>query len=326
MTKPGDVIGDLPPHVIELCRRHLGIIERITPLAAGRHGLFRLSGTTGVGVLKIHVDSPNLKSNFDSPDLWLREHTANVLFQEHSQLLDAVPGYLLFKFVDAQPLIQRLLADTSSSPANLLGQAASRAGEIHRASLELHSNLLRNFPTDPLLAMGLGLPDFLPSFKAATHLLSAHVGVKRVRRIYQAIAQTIGNLDHVHRSACLIHGDFQPKNLLFDAKGSLAAVIDWELARIAPPLCDLSTLLRFAPDDASESAVLRHAALAGLSIDARSARCYDLIRVSLGMSRPDLTGEDVPIWANYIEGCAESLLENDPEPARVASKALLTLP
>jgi Phosphotransferase enzyme family len=316
-TTTADVIGDLPQHVIELCRRHLGIINTVTPLATARHVLFRLSGTIGVGVLKIHVDSS---------DLWLREHTANLLFQGHSQLLDAVPSYLLFKFVDAQPLARRLIADTSASPADFLGQAAARASEIHRASLELNSDLLGNFPTDPLLALGLGSPDFVSSFKAATHLLSARLGVKRVRRIYQAIAKTIENLDRIHRSACLIHGDFQPKNLLFDDNGALAAVIDWELARIAPPLCDVATLVRFTPDDASESAVLSAFKPAGLCVDARDARCYDLIRISLGLSKPDLTGDDVPIWADYVDGCAVSLLENDPEPARAASRKLLTLP
>ena len=308
MTSTPEVIGDFPPHVIEMCRRHLGAINTIAPLAAARHILFQLSGSIGVGVLKVHAESP---------DLWLREHTANVLFRGHSQLLDVVPGYLLFKFVDAVPLVRTLIDDALSSPASLFKQAATRASEIHRASFELHSDLLGNFPTDPLLALGLGLPGFVSSFKAATHLLSDRVGVKRARRIHQAIAETSGNLDGIHRSARLIHGDFQPKNLLFDARGSLAAVIDWELARIAPPLCDLATLLRFAPDDASESAV---------RVDARDARCYDLLRVSLGMSKPDLTGEDVPIWMNYIDGCAVSLLENDPEPARAAARELLTLP
>src|SRR5688572_15436048 len=307
-------IRDLPLNVIELCRRHLGIINTISPLTSARHALYQLSGTIGVGVLKIHDDAS---------DLWLREHTANVLFKRHSQLLEAVPGYLLFKFVDAEPLVRRLVADNSPSPADHFGQAATRANEIHRAALEIDSDLLETFPKDSPLALGIGSSDFLTSFKAATHVLSARMGVKRVRRIHQAIAKTIGNLDEIHRSARLIHGDFQPKNLLFDANGQLAAVIDWELARIAPPLCDLATLLRLAPDDASESAILSASKLVGLSVD--NARGYDLIRVSLGMSKPDLTGDDVPLWANYMDGCALSLLENDPEPARAASRRLLTL-
>jgi hypothetical protein len=317
MERTADVNGDLPQHVIEVCGRHLGIINAVTPLANARHVLFRLAGTNGVGVLKIHGISP---------DFWLREHTANLLFHGHSQLLDALPGYLLFKFVDAQPLVRRLVADTPSSPADLFGQAATRASEIHQASRELNSSLLGNFPTDPLLALGLGSPDFLPSFKAATHLLSARMGEKRVRRIHQAATKTIGNLGGIHRSVCLIHGDCQPKNLLFDANGCLAAVIDWELARIAPPLCDVATLVRFTPDDASESAVLS-AFNPRLCVDARDARCYDLIRISHGLSKPDLSsGGDVAVWANYVDGCAVSLLENDPEPARAASRALLTLP
>jgi len=317
MTRSGDVIGDFPQDVIELCRRHLGIINTVTPLASARHDLFQLSGAIGVGVLKVHVHTS---------DLWQREHTANLLFHEHSHLLDATPGYLLFKFVDAQPLVRRLITDTPSSLVSLFEQAAVRASEIHRVSRELDANLLGNFPTDPLLALGLGSPGFLSSFKGATHLLSAHLGVRRARRVHQAVAKTIGNLDGIHRSACLIHGDFQPKNLLFDADGCLAAVIDWELARIAPPLCDVATLVRFTCDDASESAVLSASTLPGLSDGSVSARCYDLIRISLGLSKPDLTGDDVQIWADYVNGCAMSLLENDPEPARAASRELLTLP
>jgi Ser/Thr protein kinase RdoA (MazF antagonist) len=326
MITTGDISRDLPDHVLELCRRHLGVINTITPLPEARHFLFRLSGTHGAGVLKVHAPESLVLSEYDSPDLWRREHTANVLFKAHSQLLDAVPGYLLFKFVDAQPLVRRLIAGTPSSPARLFAQAATLAGEIHRTSVQLDSDVLGGFPTDWLLALGLGSRDFLSSFKAATQLLSVRMGLKRSRRIYQAVARTIGNMNGIHRSACLIHGDFQPKNLLFDANGHLGAVVDWELARIAPPLCDLATLLRFAPDDASESAVLSGYQEGGFYADARNARCYDLIKVSLGMSKPELTGDDVPIWENYLDGCSQSLLEDDPEPARAASRKLLSLP
>src|SRR5688572_11064715 len=133
MTSTGDISKDLPEHVIELCRRHLGGINTVTPLANARHVLFRLSGRLGIGVLKIHEPESLLLSEYDSPNLWLRERTANVLFQAHSQLLDAVPGYLLFEFVDAQPLVRRLTADTRSSLAGLFEQAATRVSEIHRA-------------------------------------------------------------------------------------------------------------------------------------------------------------------------------------------------
>src|SRR5215813_3620406 len=133
LKRTRDIIEDFPQHVIELCRRHLGIINTVTPLANARHELFKLSGTTGIGVLKIHTDDP---------DLWRREHTANLLFREHSQLVDAVPGYLLFSFVDAESLVRRLTAETPSSPMSLFKQAVSRAGEIHRASLELDAGAL----------------------------------------------------------------------------------------------------------------------------------------------------------------------------------------
>lgn len=84
MTRSGDAIGDLPQLVVEMCRRHLGIINTVTPLANARHVLLRLSGNNGVGVLKIHSISS---------DLWLRENTANLLFellQEDSSLFVGV--------------------------------------------------------------------------------------------------------------------------------------------------------------------------------------------------------------------------------------------
>jgi hypothetical protein len=46
--KTADVIGELPQDVIELCRRHLGIINTATLLATARHLLVRLSGSAGV--------------------------------------------------------------------------------------------------------------------------------------------------------------------------------------------------------------------------------------------------------------------------------------
>ncbi len=52
-------------------------------------------------------------------------------------------------------------------------------------------------------------------------------------------------LDTIERT-CLVHSDFNGKNLLVDpASGSVTAVLDWEYAHAGSPYADLGNLLRF---------------------------------------------------------------------------------
>jgi aminoglycoside phosphotransferase (APT) family kinase protein len=52
-------------------------------------------------------------------------------------------------------------------------------------------------------------------------------------------------LDQVQRS-CLVHSDFNPKNILVDPHtGTVTAVLDWEYAHAGNPFADLGNLLRF---------------------------------------------------------------------------------
>jgi aminoglycoside phosphotransferase (APT) family kinase protein len=57
--------------------------------------------------------------------------------------------------------------------------------------------------------------------------------------------------------ACLVHSDFNPKNLLVDpATGELTGLLDWEFAHAGNPVTDLGNLLRFNRDPVFVSAVL----------------------------------------------------------------------
>jgi aminoglycoside phosphotransferase (APT) family kinase protein len=67
-------------------------------------------------------------------------------------------------------------------------------------------------------------------------------------------AQTL--LDRTTR-ACLVHSDFNPKNLLFDpATGAVTGLLDWEFAHAGSPFSDLGNLLRFDGEAAFADAVL----------------------------------------------------------------------
>jgi aminoglycoside phosphotransferase (APT) family kinase protein len=63
-------------------------------------------------------------------------------------------------------------------------------------------------------------------------------------------------LDTVDRS-CLVHSDFNGKNLLVDpVSGAMTAVLDWEYAYAGSPYADLGNLLRFERGTAWEAQVL----------------------------------------------------------------------
>jgi aminoglycoside phosphotransferase (APT) family kinase protein len=74
--------------------------------------------------------------------------------------------------------------------------------------------------------------------------------------LLQVAAQAQDALDGVDRT-CLVHSDFNPKNLLVDpATGHVTGLLDWEFAHSGHPFSDLGNLLRFERDPALVEAVL----------------------------------------------------------------------
>ena len=61
----------------------------------------------------------------------------------------------------------------------------------------------------------------------------------RLWRITQARPRTCTN-----ERARLVHGDFNPSNILIDAAGEVTGVLDWEFAHAGDPIADVANLLR----------------------------------------------------------------------------------
>jgi aminoglycoside phosphotransferase (APT) family kinase protein len=67
------------------------------------------------------------------------------------------------------------------------------------------------------------------------------------------------------RRICLVHSDFNPKNLLVDPETArITGLIDWEFAHAGSPYADLGNLLRFSEDQVLAGAVL--AAIRGMAL------------------------------------------------------------
>ena len=75
-------------------------------------------------------------------------------------------------------------------------------------------------------------------------------GLREVAVEAQALLDTVGR-------CCLVHSDFNPKNLLVDPDSlAVTGLLDWEYAHAWHPFTDLGNLLRFERDDVFTDAVL----------------------------------------------------------------------
>jgi Ser/Thr protein kinase RdoA (MazF antagonist) len=72
-----------------------------------------------------------------------------------------------------------------------------------------------------------------------------------LRRVAAAAEELIGS----SRRVCLVHADFNPKNLLVDpVRGRVTGLIDWKYTHAGSPLTDTGNLLRFDDHPAFEAA------------------------------------------------------------------------
>lgn len=100
------------------------------------------------------------------------------------------------------------------------------------------------------------------------------------RSALEALAEKAQAVVDRTERACLVHSDFNPKNLLVDAAtGEVTGLLDWEYAHAGSPFADLGNLLRFDRRPAFADAVL--STYADLVVDApddllERARAADL--------------------------------------------------
>ena len=288
------------------------------PIPGGQHATYHLFGGRET-VLKIM--RPSLR------EAWAREVAALRLFANEvpvPELLGAQADedgcYLLTSYVPAQAL-SRVLAGSGFPSSNALCNASRIAGRIHRAARAQARSLPSCFVTDELVQLGIGTPSFYEPWAERARAAERRLGAQRISDILRAAREHLECIDGIEATVQLVHGDYQPRNLLFAPTGTLESVVDWELARHAPPLNDIATLLRFSMTDSNEAALLESYGDPGAlpRETRRAARCYDLVKVAFGLSKPSPDSSDLPAWIDFIDGCMTFLARGDSEPVRQAA-------
>ena len=72
------------------------------------------------------------------------------------------------------------------------------------------------------------------------------IGEEAVGRIEQIVKVESGRLEEVESECRLVHGDFNPTNVLID-DGAVSGVLDWEYCDSGTPYMDIGNLLRHTP-------------------------------------------------------------------------------
>ncbi|MEV6077622.1 phosphotransferase [Streptomyces sp. NPDC052069] len=158
---------------------------------------------------------------------------------------------LLYRFVDGTPLSQVLADGPASGEARDLGRAVgvvlARIGRVRlpRPGVFGDSSLVPAPDGEAPLGDLPGFVDRCLDTAAADGPLSGTDSA-----VLRALArQGPSVLAALEGERSLVHGDFNPKNVLVQRRAGqweVAAVLDWELAFSGSPLFDVGNMLRFA--------------------------------------------------------------------------------
>ena len=154
-------------------------------------------------------------------------------------LLEEDPVYLGNAFS-----LMEEIGDCDSSPARF---AAEDYAELREITGKQKWRLLGKLTTlDPIQ---LGLTEFMPLppvEHCALEQLDYWAGVIEADALHpQPIAQAAirwlrNNLPAPPAKRVLVHGDYRSGNFLYDAGGTIRAILDWEMAHLGDPLEDLA--------------------------------------------------------------------------------------
>ncbi len=220
------------------------VLRSATPLSGGRvNSNYALDLNTGPpkAVLRLYARGPNT-CRLERDVLYaLEAHplAAEVLYDGSG----APTPFLILGWIEGDTLDHVLV---STPDAAALGtQAGQTLASIHEIA----------FPASGFLGEGLQVTDPFPhgsavflSFvsPALEGRAGQRLGTERTAELNSFIQWAAPLLDQLPETACLVHSDFNPPNLMAH-EGQLSGVLDWEFAHAGSPLTDIANMLRPRP-------------------------------------------------------------------------------
>lgn len=144
--------------------------------------------------------------------------------------------------------------------AELRGTIGERLGELLASLAQMP--MLR---PGPFMDRDLSIGDLPTGFEDLPAWVKAHLEqpaladwTREDQRALLVLAEQAQSLLDACDRTCLVHSDFNPKNILVDPDtGAVTGLLDWEFAHAGLPVTDLGNLLRFERDPGFGDAVVR---------------------------------------------------------------------
>jgi aminoglycoside phosphotransferase (APT) family kinase protein len=227
---------------------------------------------------------------------------------------DDCPSFILMRYVEG--ITFRELKRRGNPDA--IGQASYSAGE----TLAAISRII--FSKSGWLAPGLVVaaqlvdgPDPMPRFVElclASSSLQLRVPADLRDRTHSLVWSWAPQLAGLDREPCLVHGDFNRRNLLVTSmagRWSVAAVLDWEFAISGSPLNDIGNFLRY--ERTSSPLIEPHFSTGYLHAGGtlqegwrRLARLVDLAAICESLTRDQLPDTVVEELVEFVRATVEN--------------------
>ncbi|MFT3925179.1 MAG: aminoglycoside phosphotransferase family protein [Myxococcales bacterium] len=311
----------LPAGLQRTIEKWVGRHRHLIPIRGGQHSTYRVVGRRSAIVKVFPADHVGFHVERRTLQLLAGRRGIPHLYASGK---NASFAFLLVSCIAGESIAHAF--STAGFPrARALTNASEKLARTHELLRGLSPRQQRSFPVDSLAEISTSVTSFMDAFSSAALNAERFLGARRLRDVLKVVHRHAPLLVQVHEHRQVIHGDYQPRNVLADQEGRIRGVVDWEMARQATPLCDIAMLLRYCDSVRAERDVLL--AYAGLSLSANearlAARCYDLAKVTLGMSKAPAWTSDARTWIHYIDGCLDYVRRGSTARSRRAARDLL---
>lgn len=147
------------------------------------------------------------------------------------EVLFAGDGWAVMRFLPGEPLQQvpEVAAEAGRALAQIAAVQFDQPGEL------LPNNRTESFSFDGFqgfIQLCLDNPE-----------AQRWLGPELMRGVQALLRREASRFDELNQEARLVHGDFNPTNILVD-NGKVSGVLDWEFAHAGTPYMDIGNLLR----------------------------------------------------------------------------------
>ena len=233
-------------------QRRIDHAEPITRGRANTNFKVRLEGSRRPFVLRVFTGNPRVCGK-EVEVLRRVRGTVPVPEVVFSDIEGARIGhpYLIAKWIEGTPLDEALRTWNDQETASLgtaVGEAVCAIGAFRFTA---PGDLTADLSVEP---WNHGGPDPFLGFLSAWLFegeAGDRLGATLTTELWAFAQREAHRLEEYHRETALVHGDFNPTNLLVRSRAQgaqVAAVLDWEFALAGAPIIDLANLLRDADE------------------------------------------------------------------------------